>query len=81
MGEPARPAERGRLAVDDLLPLALSRPQMALAQSRAVLAARPGPHEACIAHQAAGIVLREFGDVKAGVRELRLALRLARRLG
>ena len=80
MGEPARPAEWGRLAVDDLLPLAFSRPQVALARSRAVLAARPGPREACIAHQAAGIVLREFGDVEAGVRELRLALRLARRL-
>ena len=34
-----------------------------------------------MAHQAAGIVLREFGDVDAGVRELRLALRLARRAG
>jgi len=32
-----------------------------------------------VAHQAAGIVLREIGDVNAGVRELRSALRLARR--
>jgi tetratricopeptide (TPR) repeat protein len=46
-----------------------------------VLAARPGPHEASVAHQAAGIVLRDFGDVEAGVRELRLALRQARRTG
>ena len=34
-----------------------------------------------MAHQAIGIVLREFGDVRAGVRELRAALRLARRSG
>jgi tetratricopeptide (TPR) repeat protein len=34
-----------------------------------------------VAHQAAGIVLREVGDVDAGVRELRDALRLARRSG
>jgi tetratricopeptide (TPR) repeat protein len=34
-----------------------------------------------VAHQAAGIVLRDIGDVHAGVRELRSALRLARRPG
>ena len=34
-----------------------------------------------MAHQAAGIVLRDIGDVNAGVRELRAALRLARRTG
>jgi tetratricopeptide (TPR) repeat protein len=59
----------------------MSRPKVALARSRAVLAARPTLHEACIAHQAAGIVLREYDDVEAGVRELRMALRLARELG
>jgi tetratricopeptide (TPR) repeat protein len=32
-----------------------------------------------VAHQAAGIVLREFGDIEAGVSELRAALRMARR--
>jgi len=75
------PADPGRNAVDELLPLTLSRPREALARARAVLAARPGPREASVAHQAAGIVLREFGDVDAGVRELRLAVRLARRSG
>jgi tetratricopeptide (TPR) repeat protein len=75
------PAASGRTAVDELLPLTLSRPGEALARARAVLAARPGPREASVAHQAAGIVLREFGDVEAGVRELRLAVRLARRSG
>jgi tetratricopeptide (TPR) repeat protein len=34
-----------------------------------------------VAHQAAGIVLRDYGDVEAGVRELRQALRQARRTG
>jgi len=34
-----------------------------------------------MARQAIGIVLREFGDVQAGVRELRTALRLARQSG
>ena len=75
------PAVSGRRAVDELLPLVFSRPGEALARARAVLAARPGPREASVAHQAAGIVLREWGDVEAGVRELRLAVRLARRSG
>jgi tetratricopeptide (TPR) repeat protein len=63
---------------DDLLQLAVSRPHDALVAARGLLAARPGPFEASIAHQAAGIVLRDNGDVHAGVRELRRALRLAR---
>jgi tetratricopeptide (TPR) repeat protein len=67
--------------MEDLTTLALSRPSEALTRARAVLAGRPGPHEASVAHQAAAIVLREFGDVKAAVRELHLALRLARRSG
>jgi tetratricopeptide (TPR) repeat protein len=46
-----------------------------------VLAGCPGPHDASVAHQAAGIVLRDYGDVEAGVRELRQALRQARRTG
>jgi tetratricopeptide (TPR) repeat protein len=67
--------------VDGLLPLALSRPREALARARRVLNGRPSPYEASVAHQAAGIVLREVGDVHAGVRELRAALRLARQTG
>jgi tetratricopeptide (TPR) repeat protein len=46
-----------------------------------VLAGRPGPHDASVAHQVAGIVLRDYGDVEAGVREFRQALRQARRTG
>jgi CHAT domain-containing protein len=67
--------------VEALLPLALSRPREALAKARTALAARPGPYEASVAHQAAGIVLREFGDVAASVRELHRALRRAREAG
>ena len=64
-----------------MLSLALSRPREALARAREVLAGRPGPHEASVAHQVASIVLRELGDTEAAVRESRLALRLARRTG
>ena len=63
-----------------MLPLALSRPREALA-GRGGAGRASGPYEASVAHQAAGIVLREFGDIEAGVRELRAALRLARRTG
>ena len=67
--------------VDDLLPLALSRPREALGKARNILAGRPKPLEALVAHQAAGIVLRDMGDLGAGIRELRLAVGLARRIG
>ena len=74
-----RAAASGPRNADDLLALTLSRPQEALAKARGVLAGRPGPYDASVAHQAAAIVAREFGDVEAGVREFRVALRLARR--
>src|SRR5215471_12207771 len=76
-----RAAAAGPREVDDLVALATSRPWAALTRARAVLAGRPGPHDASVAHQAAGIVLRDYGDVEAGVRELRQALRQARRTG
>ena len=82
VGEPrsaaeARPA--GELpSVGELIPLTGVSPRAALAAARAVLAGRPGPREASIAHQAAAIVLRDFGDVRAAIREFRLAARLAR---
>jgi tetratricopeptide (TPR) repeat protein len=69
------------VGADELLDLAMSRPREALVMARATLSGRPGPRQALIAHQAVGIVLRETGDVEAGVRELRVALRLARRIG
>ena len=71
----------GHREVDDLLALAMSRPHEALTRAHEILAARPDPYMASVARQAAGIVLRDVGDVGAGVRELRAALRLARRTG
>lgn len=75
--------ERGRIAQEpgaplELLSLALSRPREALARARAVLASDPDPYDASVAHQTVGIVLRDFGDVDAAIRELRTAVRLAR---
>ena len=64
-GEARAVALSGR-PVEELLPLALSRPREALARARAVLAGRPTPCEASVAHQAASIVLREFGDLRPG---------------
>jgi tetratricopeptide (TPR) repeat protein len=63
---------------DDLIPMTGVSPRQALAAARALLATRPGPREASIARQAAAIVLRDFGDVGAPIREFRLAARLAR---
>jgi tetratricopeptide (TPR) repeat protein len=76
---PLAPAEPGD--IDDLLPLTLSRPREALAKARAILRGQPQPYAGSVAHQAAGIVLREFGDLDSGIAELREALRLARRIG
>jgi tetratricopeptide (TPR) repeat protein len=67
--------------LDGLLLLTLSRPREALAKARGILAGHPGANGASVAHQAAGIVLRDIGDVSAGIRELRAALRLARQTG
>ncbi|MGW6200015.1 CHAT domain-containing protein [Kribbella sp. NPDC055110] len=68
-------------AVEDLLPLALSRPHDAIASARTVLAGAPPAVEASIAHQAWGIGLRQLGDVTTAVRQLRTALRLAEQSG
>lgn len=81
MAAKATAAAAGREDVEDLLPLTLSRPREALARARAILKEQPGAYEASVAHQAAGIVLREFGNVSAGIVELRSAVRLARRTG
>lgn len=62
----------------ELLTLAAARPQEAAAKARAILARSPGPYDASIARQTLGIVLRDFGELQAATRELRIALRLAR---
>src|SRR6185437_136884 len=79
MARGGRAAGPGGREVDSLLPLALSRPLEALARARAILAGEPGPYDASVAHQAAGIVLREFGDVGAAIGEVREALNWARK--
>jgi tetratricopeptide (TPR) repeat protein len=61
-----------------LLPLAGSRPREALSKAQAILAQDCDPYEASVAHQIVGIVLRDYGDVAAGIRELQIALRLGR---
>lgn len=64
---------------DELLALALSRPSDALEIARGVLAGTPSASEAAVAHQAAGVVLRDFGDIGQAVTELRAAYRHARK--
>ena len=64
---------------DELLALALSRPREALATARSLLAEGVPPAVAAVAHQAAGIVLRDFGDIDEALAEFRAGLRCARR--
>src|SRR2546430_12978960 len=66
---------------EELISLTGVSPREALAAASCLLASGPGPRDASIAHQAAAIVLRDFGDVRAAIRELRLAARLARAAG
>src|SRR5215472_13245220 len=65
----------------DLLALASARPGDALAKAHAILAADPAPYEASVAHQAIGMLHREFGDLAAATAELTAAVRLARASG
>ncbi len=65
--------------IDDLQALALSQPAKALQLAREVLAKSPSDAEAAVAHQAAGVVHRDFGDIKEAVTELKAAYRYARK--
>ncbi|GAA1520079.1 CHAT domain-containing protein [Kribbella lupini] len=65
--------------IDDLQALALSRPTDALRIAREVLASSPTDAEAAAAHQAVGVVHRDFGDIQEAVAELKSAYRYARR--
>jgi tetratricopeptide (TPR) repeat protein len=75
------PGAAGAGGADELLALALSRPNEAMARARAIIAAGPGPLDASVAHQVIGLVLREFGDIGAAIAELRTARRLAAQAG
>jgi tetratricopeptide (TPR) repeat protein len=66
---------------NELLALALSRPSEALAAARQVLAQHPSASQAAVAHQAAGVVLRDFGDIGEAIEELKDARRFARKAG
>lgn len=66
---------------DELQALALSRPSEALAVAREVLANNPSASQAAVAHQAAGVVLRHFGDIDKAIEELTEAYRFARVAG
>src|SRR4051812_36470569 len=66
---------------DELLALALSRPREALSEARELLASPQPAGVAAVAHQAAGIVLRHFGDIDEALVEFRAGLRAARREG
>ena len=62
---------------DKLLALALSRPSEALAAARDVLARHPSAAQAAVAHQAVGVVFREYGDIGEAIGEFKAALRFA----
>src|SRR5690606_8146892 len=64
-----------------VLAMVFARPKEALRAARAILAAGRGPYDSSMARQAIGILHREFGDLDAAIRELRTAVRLARRSG
>lgn len=66
---------------DELLALALARPSEALAAAREVLAQHPSAPQAAVAHQAAGVVLRDFGDIAEAIEEFKDARRFARKAG
>ncbi|RYP87208.1 CHAT domain-containing protein [Nocardioides guangzhouensis] len=78
MADPA-PSPSAPPEVGGLLALALSRPHEALAAARSLLADGGDPAAAAIAHQAAGVVLRDFGDMDEALLEFRAAIRCARR--
>jgi len=66
---------------DKLLALALSRPPEALAAARDMLARHPPAAQAAVAHQAAGVVFKDFGDISQAIEEFRQARRFARKAG
>src|SRR6478672_12667526 len=61
-------------AFSELPVAALSRPRQTLAVAERVLARSTDPAERSYAGQARGIALREIGDVRAAVRQLRAAV-------
>ena len=56
-------------------------PSAAVAAADEVLAARPGPHAAAVAHRAAGLALTDIDQLPAAVRRFRTAISVAERHG
>ncbi len=71
------PAAAQNVVADDLLLLAVSDPRAAGAAARELAASTRDGWLRSVAHHAAGLALREQGDLGRAVPELRLALRLA----
>ena len=71
----------GAYEPDKLLALALSRPSEALVAAREILAGHPSAAQAAVAHQAAGVVLKDFGNIDQAITEFKAARRFARRAG
>ena len=75
------PIRQGRTEEPEApLALAMSQPPKGLTAALATLAADPPPRMASIAHQAAGIALRDYGDISEAITHLRSAVRFAPRL-
>src|SRR5947199_47855 len=74
----ARPGGDPPGGILDLLRLASDRPREAQAKAHVILAAGPAPYEASVAHQAIGMLHREFGELDAPTAELSTAVRLQR---
>ncbi|HEY6592597.1 MAG TPA: CHAT domain-containing tetratricopeptide repeat protein [Asanoa sp.] len=73
------PRDAAATLADHLLPLALARPDDALAEADEVLARHTDPASASVARQARAIVLRDSGRTSEAMGELRSAVRLAER--
>lgn len=68
-----------RAEAEELLRNLFTDPRAARARAATVLVPSPDPALASIGHQVVGIVLRDLGEADRALRELRAALRLARR--
>ena len=76
-----RPSGGAEIDASSLLPLALSQPNQALAIAIKLLEERPDREVASYAHQAAGIVYRDRGQMPEALQEMRGAVRCARATG
>lgn len=78
---PNRSAGGAKIDASSLLPLALSQPNQALAIAIKLLEEKPDREVASYAHQAAGIVYRDRGQMPEALQEMRAAVRCARATG